>query len=201
MYTKTEILAKVNILEAAADPGLSFTALISAINALSGAGVSSAMEKAIVAEIHCLVRTGMIYADGSHKPIGNNPPTGYEDFSVLFTAASEEIMATSVDTFNAATYETTDPQTQQTVTRNTLLDSWTASYTAAGSSASTSLASVASWCNSQGIGNSIETLLEPKEVKYVPDRADLSNTIYIEHKAKDVILAYGLDVLIPEVVA
>ena len=201
MYTKAEILAKVNILKDAADPGLSFTELIAAINALSAAPVSEAMEEAIVAEVHCLVRTGMIYEDGSHKSISGVKPTGYEDLSVLFMCKSDEIMATSVDTFNAATYDYTDPGTGVTYKRNTLLDSWTASYTAASISVPTALATITEWCNGQGIGNSIQTLLQPKEIKYVPDRADLSNTIYITHKAKDVILAYGLDVLIPEVVS
>ena len=201
MYTKTEILEKVNTLQTAADPGLSFTELISAINALGNASVSRAMENAIVAEVHCLIRTGMIYADGSHKPITGVKPTGYEDFSVLFVVKSDEIMETTTATFNAATYDYTDPGTGVTSKKNTLLDSWTTSYTAASTAVPTSLATIASWCNGQGIGSSIQTLLQPKEVVSVPDRAELSNTIYITHKAKDVIQAYELDVMIPEVVS
>lgn len=45
MCTKTEILEKLNTLEAAADPGLSFAGIISAVNQLSGSSVSAAMGK------------------------------------------------------------------------------------------------------------------------------------------------------------
>ena len=201
MYTKTEILEKLNTLEAAADPGLSFAGIISAVNQLSGSSVSAAMEKAIVGEVHLLVRVGIIYVDGSHRSISGNPPAGYEDISTLFnTATGDEIMEITVEEFNAATYTETDPQTQATTVKNTYLDSWTASYTATASSAVTNLETLASWCNGQGIGNSLQTLLQPKEIASVPDRAEMSQTIYIDRKAKDVILAYELDVLIPEVV-
>ena len=109
-------------------------------------------------------------------------------------------MAIAVETFNAATYTETDPQTQAATVKNTYLDSWTASYTATAGSVVTNLGTLAEWCNGQGIGNSLQTLLQPKEIASVPDRAEMSQTIYIDRKAKDVILAYELDVLIPDVV-
>ena len=202
MHTKTEILEKLNTLEAAADPGLSFAGCIAAINALGGPTVSNAMGTAIVGEVHLLVRVGITYKDGSHRTISGQPPAGYDDFSVLFNAATgEEIMAVTVEEFNDATYTETDPETQVVTVHNTYLDSWTASYTATGSSVVTNLMGIASWCNGQGMGNSIETLLQPKEVSSVPDRAEMSQTIYVDRKAKDVILAYELDVMIPEVVS
>ena len=170
MYTKAEIKAKLNTLEAAADPGLSFAGVNSAIDLVGGSS--------------------------------GNPPAGYEDISTLFnTATGDEIMEITVEEFNAATYTETDPTTQVTTVRNTYLDSWTASYTATASSVVTNLGTLAEWCNGQGMGNSIQTLLQPKEIKSVPDRAEMSRTIYIDRKAKDVILAYELDVLIPEVVS
>lgn len=202
MYTKAEIKAKLNTLEAAADPGLSFAGVISAIDLVGGSSVSSAMEKAIVGEVHLLVRVGITYVDGSHRSISGNPPVGYEDISTLFnTATGDEIMEITVEEFNAATYTETDPTTQVTTVRNTYLDSWTVSYTATASSVVTNLGTLAEWCNGQGMGNSIQTLLQPKEIKSVPDRVEMSRTIYIDRKAKDVILAYELDVLIPEVVS
>lgn len=201
MYTKTEILAKLNTLEAAADPGLSFAGVISAVNSLSSSSISSAMELAIVAEVHLLVRTGITYTDGSHRSVSGNAPAGYSDIGTLFNSATgDEIMTIAVETFNAATYTETDPQTQATTVKNTYLDSWTASYISTASSVVTNLETLASWCNGQGIGNSLQTLLQPKEIASVPDRAEMSQTIYIDRKAKDVILAYELDVLIPEVV-
>lgn len=202
MYTKTEILAKLNILKAAAAAGLSFAEVTAAIGTLSGAAVSNAMERAIVAEVHLLVRTGITYVDGSHRSVGSGAPTGYDDFSVLFNAATgEEIMAITVEVFNAATYTATDPQTQQQTVRNTYLDSWTSSYTSTASTVVNKLTAVAAWCNGQGIGNSLQTLLQPKEIKSVPDREEMSQTIYIDRYAKDVIKAYELDVMLPEVVS
>ncbi len=202
MYTKTEILEKLNTLQAAADPALSFAALISAIGTLSGSSVASAMEKAIVAEVHLLVRTSITYTDGSHRTVGGGAPTGYSDFSVLFNSSTgDAIMAMDTATFNAATYTETDPDTQTTVTKNTYLTSWTNSYTSAASSVPTAMASIASWCNGQGMGSSLQTLLQPKEIASVPDRTQMSTTIYVDRLAKDVIEAYELDVMIPEVVA
>ena len=200
MYTKTEILAKLNTLKAAADSRLSFTGVISAVNQLSGSSVSAAMEKAIVGEVHLLVRVGITYVDGSHRSISGQPPTGYDDFSVLFnTATGDEIMAVTVAQFNSATYTQT-VQGVQTV-RNTYLDSWTNSYTTTASSVVANLTALGAWCNGQGMGSSIQTLLQPKEIKSVPDRVEMSQTIYIDRKAKDVILAYELSVMIPEVVS
>ena len=202
MYTKTEILEKLNTLEAAADPGLSFAGIISAVNQLSGSSVSAAMEKAIVGEVHLLVRVGIIYVDGSHRSISGQPPTGYDDFSTLFNAATEdEIMAVTVEEFNDATYTQTDPQTQQQTVRNTYLDTWTASYSATASSVVANLTTLAGWCNGQGMGSSIQTLLQPKEIKSVPDRDEMSRKVYIDRKAKDIIKAYELSVMIPEVVS
>ena len=200
MYTKTEILEKLNTLEAAADPGLSFAGIVSAVNQLSGSSVSAAMEKAIVGEVHLLVRVGIIYVDGSHRSISGQPPTGYDDFSALFNAATgNEIMAVTVAQFNSATYTQT-VQGVQTV-RNTYLDAWTASYSATASSVVANLTALGAWCNGQGMGSSIQTLLQPKEIKSVPDRVEMSQVIYIDRKAEDVILAYELDVMIPEVVS
>ena len=200
MYTKTEILEKLNTLEAAADPGLSFAGIISAVNQLSGSSVSAAMEKAIVGEVHLLVRVGIIYVDGSHRSISGQPPTGYDDFSVLFnTATGDEIMAVTVAQFNSATYTQT-VQGVQTV-RNTYLDSWTNSYTTTASSVVANLTALGAWCNGQGMGSSIQTLLQPKEIKSVPDRDEMSRKVYIDRKAKDIIKAYELSVMIPEVVS
>jgi len=202
MYTKTQILAKLNTLQASAAAGLSFTGVISAVNSLSSSSTSNAMEKAIVAEVHLLVRVGITYTDGSHRSVSGTVPAGYNDISTLFNAATgEEIMAITVEAFNAATYTATDPQTQQQTVRNTYLDSWTSSYNTTASNVVTRLGTLASWCNGQGMGNSLQTLLQPKEIKSVPDREEMSQTIYIDRKAKDVILAYELDVLIPEVVS
>ena len=202
MYTKTQILAKLNTLQASAAAGLSFTGVISAVNSLSGSSTSNAMEKAIVAEVHLLVRTGITYTDGSHRSVSGNAPAGYSDISTLFNLATgDEIMAITVETFNAATYTETDPQTQVTTVKNTYLNSWTASYTSTASTVVTKLGALVAWCNGQGMGNSLQTLLQPKEIASVPDRAEMSQTIYIDRKAKDVIQAYELDVLIPEVVS
>lgn len=206
MHTKTEILEKLNTLEAAADPGLSFAGIISAVNQLSGSSVSAAMEKAIVGEVHLLVRVGIIYVDGSHRSISGQPPTGYDDFSALFNAETgDEIMEITVEEFNDATYTETkiDPVTGEeiTITKNTYLDSWTASYSATAGSVVANLTTLAGWCNGQGMGNSIQTMLQPKEIKSVPDRVEMSQTIYLERKAKDVINAYELSVMIPEVVS
>ena len=201
MYTKTEILEKLNILEAAADPGLSFSGLVSAINLLSGSSISRAMEQAIVGEVHLLVRVGITYTDGSHRSISGQPPFGYDDFSMLFNDdTAVAIMDITIEDFNDATYTEVDPQTQVEIIRNTLLDDWTASYAATAGNVVTRLTAIASWCNGQGIGNSLQTLLQPKEIASVPDRAEMSQTIYIDRFAKDVINAYELDVLIPEVV-
>ena len=200
MYTKTQILAKLNTLQASAAAGLSFTGVISAVNSLSSSSVSNAMEKAIVAEVHLLVRVGIIYVDGSHRSISGQPPTGYDDFSALFNVATgDEIMAVTVGEFNDATYTQT-VQGVQTV-RNTYLDAWTASYSATASSVVANLTALGAWCNGQGMGSSIQTLLQPKEIKSVPDRVEMSQTIYIDRKAKDVINAYELSVMIPEVVS
>lgn len=202
MYTKTQILAKLNTLQASAAAGLSFTGVISAVNSLSGSSTSNAMEKAIVAEVHLLVRTGITYTDGSHRSISGTAPAGYNNISTLFNVATgNEIMAVTVAQFNAATYNYTDPQTQVTTVRNTYLDSWTSSYNTTASNVVTRLGTLAIWCNGQGMGNSLQTLLQPKEIASVPDRAEMSQTIYVSRKAKDVILAYELDVMIPEVVA
>ena len=202
MYTKTQILAKLNTLQAAAASGLSFTGVISAVNSLSSSSVSNAMEKAIVAEVHLLVRTGITYTDGSHRSVSGTAPAGYNNISTLFNVATaNEIMAVTVAQFNAATYNDTDPQTQVTTVRNTYLDSWTSSYNTTASNVVTRLGTLASWCNGQGMGNSLQTLLQPKEIASVPDRTEMSQTIYVDRKAKDVILAYELDVMIPEVVA
>lgn len=126
--------------------------------------------------------------DGSHRSISGQPPTGYDDFSVLFnTATGDEIMAVTVEEFNDATY--------------TQLDTWTASYSATASSVVANLTTLADWCNGQGMGSSIQTMLQPKEIKSVPDRVEMSQTIYIDRKARDAILAYELSVMIPEVVS
>ena len=200
MYTKAEILEKLNTLAAAADPGLSFADVISAINQLGGSSVSKAMELAIVGEVHLLVKTGITYEDGSHRSISGQPPVGYDDFSVLFNNdTAVEIMEITVEEFNAATYE--DMETQPVVVRNTYLDSWTESYESAAATVVTRLNTIASWCNGQGVGNSIQTLLQPKRIASVPERVEMSQTIYIDRFAKDVINGYELDVLIPEVVS
>ena len=201
MYTKTQILAKLNTLKAAANPALSFAGCIAAINSLSSSTVSAAMEKAIVAEVHLLVRTGITYKDGSHRSVSGTVPAGYNDISTLFNVATgNDIMAITTATFNAATYQDTDPVSGAVTWRNTYLDSWTASYTSTASTVVIKLSTLAAWCNGQGMGNSLQTLLQPKDVASVPGRAEMSQTIYVDRKAKDVIQAYELDVLIPEVV-
>ena len=148
------------------------------------------------------MRVGIIYVDGSHRSISGQPPTGYDDFSALFnTATGDEIMAVTVEEFNDATYEETDPQTGMQTARNTYLDTWTASYSATASSVVANLTALGAWCNGQGMGSSIQTLLQPKEIKSVPDRDEMSIKIYIDRKAKDIIKAYELSVMIPEVVS
>ena len=148
------------------------------------------------------MRTGITYTDGSHRSVSGTAPAGYNNISTLFNVATaNEIMAVTVAQFNAATYNDTDPQTQVTTVRNTYLDSWTSSYNTTASNVVTRLGTLASWCNGQGMGNSLQTLLQPKEIASVPDRTEMSQTIYVDRKAKDVILAYELDVMIPEVVA
>ena len=160
------------------------------------------MELAIVGEVHLLVKTGIVYEDGSHRSISGQPPTGYDDFSVLFNNdTAVEIMEITVEEFNAATHEDIDPQTQETTVYNTLLDNWTDSYESTAANVVTRLTTIASWCNGQGVGNSIQTLLQPKRIASVPGREEMSQTIYIDRFAKDVINGYELDVLIPEVVS
>ena len=60
-----------------------------------------------------------------------------------------------------------------------------------------SLAAIAQYGNSMGLGNSIQNLLEPKEVKTVPSLVDIAKDIYLDKGYKELIQTRGIDIYVP----
>ena len=80
---------------------------------------------------------------------------------------------------------------------SSLVDSLTAEYTANVTGVTEYLKAIAAYGNSAGLGNALQKLLEPKEIKTVPSMADIAKDIYIDRGYKELIEFQGIDIYIP----
>ena len=107
--------------------------------------------------------------------------------------------------FNSSINEVTPPigESDESATpdpyyQSSLVDNWIIIYNDASTSVITSLAEVATYGNSIGLGNTIQQLLEPKEVAVVPSLKDIAIDIYVNRGYKELIEFKELGVYVPE---
>ena len=210
MKTKQQVLAHLESLKSYAieqgKDSTKVTALLApletAINGYYSVDIAKNVEKAIEAITHGLVRTGIVYADGSSDANDNQEPPGYNDVTVFFVNANKQMTLTTKEAFNASINEVT-PEVPTEVTApetqydSNLVNSLTAEYIANATGVIEYLKAIAAYGNSAGLGNPLQKLLEPKEIKSVPSMGAISRDIYISRKYKDLIEFQGLNIYVP----
>lgn len=164
--------------------------------------ITPSVTKAIEAITHGSIRTGIIYTDGSSAGGGGTPPAGWSDVRSIFNDVDKSLMSTSNEVFNASINEVTPPvadgeSAAEPYYESSLVNTWINEYTVAGTSVISSLAAIAQYGNTIGLGNSIQNLLEPKEVKTVPSLLDIAKDIYFNKGYKELIQTRGLNIYIP----
>lgn len=164
--------------------------------------ITPSITKAIEAITHGSIRTGIVYTDGSSAPAGGTPPAGWSDVRSIFTDIDKSLMSTSNEAFNASINEVTPPAAEgesaaEPYYESSLVNTWINEYTVAATSVISSLAAIAQYGNTIGLGNSIQNLLEPKEVKTVPSLLDIAKDIYFNKGYKELIQTRGLNIYIP----
>lgn len=176
--------------------------LIKAVNDYYAVDIAKDVEKAIEAITHGLVRTGIVYADGSSDGNSAQEPPGYNDVTVFFVSANRQMTLTTKEAFNASINEVTPEASVEGSTpapyyESSLVDSLTAEYTVNATEVIEYLKAIAVYGNSAGLGNALQKLLEPKEIKSVPSMGDISKDIYINRKYKDLIEFQSLNIYVP----
>lgn len=180
------------------------TPLVAAVILYYDKDITPSVTKAIEGITHGLIRTGIIYTDGSSAS-GGTPPAGWSDVRSIFNDVDKSLMSTSNEDFNASINEVTPPvadgeSAAEPYYESSLVNTWISEYSAAGTSVINSLAAITQYGNSVGLGNSIQNLLEPKEVKTVPSLLDIAKDIYLDKGYKELIQTRGLDVYIPSAI-
>ena len=176
--------------------------LIEAVNAYYSVDITANIAQSIEAITHALVRTGIVYADGSSDAGSGAEPAGYNDVRVFFVEANRRLLSTTEEAFNSSINEVTPESSEgndvaEPYYVSSLVDSLTAEYTANVTGVTEYLEAIAAYGNSAGLGNALQKLLEPKEVKTVPSMADIAKDIYIDRGYKELIEFQGIDIYIP----
>ena len=213
METKTSVLRHVDELVAyAASQGKDVGKLETLVNPLRSAitgyysvDIVKSVSKAIEAIIHGSIRTGIVYEDGSSAGSGGSvPPVGWDDVRALFTAVDKSLIETTKEVFNASINEVTPPAVEgesadppEPYYESSLVNAWIGTYTGASSGIIASLGEITRYGNSIGLGDVLQTLLEPKEIKEVPNLVDISKDIYLAKGYKELIQTRELDIYIP----
>ena len=210
METQSSVLLKIDELVAYAKSQGKDSAKMSKLMAPVAAAViiyydvdiTPSVTKAIEAITHGSIRTGIIYTDGSSAGGGGTPPAGWSDVRSIFNDVDKSLMSTSNEFFNASINEVTPPVTEgesaaEPYYESSLVNTWINEYTVASTSVISSLAAIAQYGNSVGLGNSIQNLLEPKEIKTVPSLLDIAKDIYLDKGYKELIQTRGLSIYIP----
>ena len=210
METQSSVLLKIDELVAYAKSQGKDSAKMSKLMAPVAAAViiyydvdiTPSVTKAIEAITHGSIRTGIIYTDGSSAGGGGTPPAGWSDVRSIFNDVDKSLMSTSNEVFNASINEVTPPVAEgesaaEPYYESSLVNTWINEYTVASTSVISSLAAIAQYGNSVGLGNSIQNLLEPKEIKTVPSVLDIAKDIYLDKGYKELIQTRGLSIYIP----
>ena len=210
METQSSVLLKIDELVAYAKSQGKDSAKMSKLMAPVAAAViiyydvdiTPSVTKAIEAITHGSIRTGIICTDGSSAGDGGTPPAGWSDGRSIFIDVDKSLMSTSNEDFNASINEVTPPvadgeSAAEPYYESSLVNTWINEYNAAGTSVINSLAAIAQYGNSVGLGNSIQNLLEPKELKTVPSLLDIAKDIYLDKGYKELIQTRGLSIYIP----
>lgn len=179
--------------------------LVAAVILYYDEDITPSVTKAIEAITHGSIRTGIIYTDGSSAGGGSTPPAGWSDVRSIFNDVDKSLMSTSNEVFNASINEVTPPvadgeSAAEPYYESSLVNTWINEYNAAGTSVISSLAAIAQYGNTIGLGDSIQNLLEPKEVKTVPSLVDIAKDIYLDKGYKELIQTRGLDIYIPSTI-
>lgn len=164
--------------------------------------ITPSVTKAIEGITHGLIRTGIIYTDGSSAGGGGTPPAGWSDVRSIFIDVDKSLMNTTKEAFNASINEVTPPAADgesaaEPYYESNLVNTWINYYSVAAESVISKLAAISQYGNSMGLGNSIQNLLEPKEVKTVPSLVDIAKDIYLDKGYKELIQTRGLDIYVP----
>ena len=178
------------------------TPLVAAVILYYDEDITPSVTKAIEAITHGSIRTGIIYTDGSSAGDGGTPPAGWSDVRSIFNNVDKSLMSTTKEAFNASIHEVTPPAADaesaaEPYYESSLVNTWINNYSVAAESVISSLAAIAQYGNSVGLGNSIQNLLEPKEVKTVPSLLDIAKDIYLDKGYKELIQTRGLSIYIP----
>lgn len=211
METKTSVLRHVDELVAYAaskgkDAGKLQTLidpLRSAITGYYSVDIGKSVSKAIEAIIHGSIRTGIVYEDGSSAGSGGSAPPGWDDVRALFTAVDKSLMETTKEVFNASINEVTPPMVEaesdppEPYYESNLVNAWINTYSGSSSSIIASLVEITKYGNSIGLDDVLQTLLEPKEIKEVPNLVDIAKDIYLVKGYKELIQLRELDIYIP----
>lgn len=180
--------------------------LRSAITGYYSVDIVNPVSKAIEAITHGSIRTGIVYEDGSSAGSGGSvPPAGWDDVRALFIAVDKSLMDTSKEVFNTSINEVTPPAVEgesadppEPYYESSLVNNWIGTYTGASSGIIASLVEIARYGNSIGLGNVLQTLFEPKEIKEVPNLVDIAKDIYLDKGYKELIQTRELDIYVPK---
>lgn len=179
--------------------------LKNAVSAYFNVDIKASVEKAIEAITHGLIRTGIIYTDGSSNAAGGIAPAGWDNIIKVFEDIDTWLKYVDFEVFNSSINEVTPPigendesATPDSYYQSSLVDNWIIIYNDACTSVITSLGEVATYGNSIGLGNTIQQLLEPKEVAVVPSLKDIAIDIYVNRGYKELIEFKELGVYVPE---
>lgn len=179
--------------------------LKNAVSAYFDVDIKASVEKAIEAITHGLIRTGIIYTDGSSNAVGGIAPAGWDNIIKVFEDIDTWLKYVDFEVFNSSINEVTpligendESATPDSYYQSSLVDNWIIIYNDACTSVITSLGEVATYGNSIGLGNTIQQLLEPKEVAVVPSLKDIAIDIYVNRGYKELIEFKELGVYVPE---
>ena len=179
--------------------------LKNAVSAYFDVDIKASVEKAIEAITHGLIRTGIIYTDGSSNAATGIAPAGWDNIVKVFEDVDTWLKNADFEVFNSSINEVIPPigESDESATpdpyyQSSLVDNWIIIYNDACTSVITSLAEVAAYGNSIGLGNTIQQLLEPKEVAVVPRLKDIAVDIYINRGYKELIEFKELGIYVPE---
>jgi len=207
MQSKNTVLEKLNTLvNGAVGAGFDKTkldALVAplkqAITTYYSAVTKDSVETCVFSMTHCLIRTGMVYEDGTTYPMSGNVPTGFNDLTLL-AVAEQGLYSCGSSSFNSKIVVVEDTVNSTTYYTSTLVDSWTASFTTGAVNISEGLTNISDYADNQGHSNSLYFLYDAKNIKTVPKLSDIAKDIYQTRKYKAFIDAFGLSVYVPVVI-
>lgn len=205
MYTKTQILNKVDFLISGAEnSGFNRSKLVAMFQPLRNAiknfymiDFATYIEGNLETLTHGLIRLNTKYKNYQVQQWGN-VPKGFNDLTELFVVGSD-MMNTELSSFTSSITEAVLPSDEGDVEiyQSSMVDTWVNDWLSAYITVPANLELVGNVSGEIGLVSGLELLFDPPEIESIPSMADISKDIYINRKYKEVIECLGLSVYIP----